>query len=270
MTSLASVKMVGAGLDACAQRVDLEPLAVIDRSRDVGAVVTLEIRTEQHVAAKRVRLQRDVAVGRLVCVTRRQDQILAALAFVGAEQPGIFERHLPHVDDVGVERSVSIAGRQVENDRAILGIEERHEVDRVRIGRERLIAPVERPAPIDDLVHLAVRLAEHFLQHQVVIDRRHAPDHGFNGAALGGTLRELIGCRCLCESRLRDHRGKCDGRDHELLHLSLPIFGRKDCLPVLLHVDECPAARFGLIQRFRRSLATLGSLVTMIWVLCCA
>ena len=150
------------------------------------------------------------------------------VALVGAEQPGIFERHLPDVDDVGVERSVSIAGRHVdERSDRILGVEERHEVDRVRIGRERLVAPVERTAPIDDLVHLAVRLAEHFLQHQVVIDRRHAPDHGFDGAALGGTLRELIGCRCLCESRLRDHCGKCDGRDHELLHLSLPTFRTK-------------------------------------------
>ena len=95
---------------------------------------------------------------------------------------------MPDGDDVAVERSVGVAGRQVEDDRLVLGVEEHHEVERIGIRRERLVARIERPPPIDDLTDPAVGLAQHFLQHQVVVHGRHAPDHGFGRTLLEGTV----------------------------------------------------------------------------------
>jgi len=57
-------------------------------------------------------------------------------------------------------------------------------LERVGIWRQRLVFRVEGPAPIDDLTDLAIRLVEHLLNHQVVVDDRHAPDDRFERAPL--------------------------------------------------------------------------------------
>jgi hypothetical protein len=78
---------------------------------------------------------------------------------------------------------------------------------RVRIRRERLVVPGERLSPIDRFIHLARRLGEHLLKHQVVVDRRHAPDDGFDGATVGCALGQLSrGNRRLETVRLGDGR----------------------------------------------------------------
>ena len=162
--------------------------------------MAFQVRAQQRIAAERRGPQHDIAFGNGAGVARRQQQILAAFAGISPGWAGVLQRHLPDVDDVAVERSVVAGRRNLQHDRSgILGVEERHEIDRVRIGRERLVVPVERTRPVDDLVHLAGRLGEHLLQHQVVIDRRHAPVHGLDRAALDGAAGKVIGGRfCAC------------------------------------------------------------------------
>ena len=48
--------------------------------------------------------------------------------------------------------------RDLDHHRPVLGVEERHEVDDVGIGRQRLVLPVEQAGPVDDLVGLAAEL----------------------------------------------------------------------------------------------------------------
>ena len=97
----------------------------------------------------------------------------------------------------------------------IPSVEERHEVERVRIGRQGLVAPIERPTPVDHLVHLARGLGQHFLEHEVVIDDRHAPDRGFDRAALDGALGQLVRRWRLRKGRLRGCSSERDGRDEQ-------------------------------------------------------
>ena len=188
--------------------------------------MAFQVRAQQRVAAERRGPQRDIALGNGAGVARRQDQILAAFARVGAGGTRVLQRHLPNVDDVAVERSVVARRRNLEHDRSgILGVEERHEVDRVRIGRERLVVPVERARPIDDLVHLARSLGEHLLQHQVVIDGRHAPVDGLDGAALDRALGELVGHQRLRVGPVQgcNHSHHCEPRyDHRVCHTIFP------------------------------------------------
>ena len=49
-----------------------------------------------------------------------------------------------------------------------LVLKERHDVDRIRIGREGLVTPIKRAAPINDLVHLAGCFGQHLLAHRMV------------------------------------------------------------------------------------------------------
>ena len=84
-----------------------------------------------------------------------------------------------------------LSWRQVEDDRPVLGVEERHEVERVGVRHQRLVVPVQGLSPVDDLVHLARRLAEHLLTHQIVVDRGHAPDDRLDGTPLQRVLGQL-------------------------------------------------------------------------------
>jgi hypothetical protein len=80
---------------------------------------------------------------------------------------------------------------------------EGHEVDGVRIWRQRLVIAVERPRPIDDLIFLAADPDE-LLEHEVVVDRGHAPDHGLDCAGLDQALVDLVRRRL---GRLRGANG---------------------------------------------------------------
>jgi hypothetical protein len=78
-------------------------------------------------------------------------------------------------------------GRHLNHHRPdILRVEEGHEVDRVRIGRQCLVFPIERARPVDELIDLTFGLSEHLLKHEIVVDRRHSPDNGLNCAPLDG------------------------------------------------------------------------------------
>ena len=173
-------------------RINLDALAVSDRLCDVGIAMAGEIRTDQGVAAVGLRLQRGIPVWNFSGVAGRQHQELDARALVHAEPPGILERLLPNVDDVGIEGPVGVCRGDLNHDRPdVLGVEECHEVERVWVWSKGLVLPIERPAPVDDLVHLARRLGEHFLQHQVVVDRRHPPDDGLYCAPLNCTASNV-------------------------------------------------------------------------------
>jgi hypothetical protein len=52
--------------------------------------------------------------------------------------------------------------------------------------------PIERPGPIDDRILLARGFAEHFLQHQVIVDRRHAPDRCLHGTPFDVPIGQLL------------------------------------------------------------------------------
>jgi hypothetical protein len=101
------------------------------------------------------------------------------------------QRHLPGVHDGAVDHTV-IGGRNFQHHgTGILGVEERHQIDHVGIRCERLVLPVWKARPVDDLVGLAAEL-EHLLVHEVVIDRRHAPDDRLDSAPFDRALRELL------------------------------------------------------------------------------
>lgn len=169
------------------QRIDLDLLGVGHGLRHVGRAVALEVRTEERVAAPRSGPQRLVVVGNGAVVDGRQHQELGARALVDPEEARVLERDLPDVDDVGVQRAIRAGGRDLDHDRAhVLRAEEAHEIERVGVRRERLVMPVERTAPVDDLVHLAGRLGQHLLEHQVVVDHGHAPDRSLDPATGDG------------------------------------------------------------------------------------
>jgi hypothetical protein len=60
------------------------------------------------------------------------------------QQPHVFEGGLPDGDGVAVERAYGFPRRHVNDNRAdILRVEERHEVDGVQIGGERLVPAIK-------------------------------------------------------------------------------------------------------------------------------
>ncbi len=191
--SLTSVKTVEWRLLGGGEGVDAHLLAVGDGGGDVGVGVALEVGAEEHVVAEGVGLQREEASGDFVFVAGGKDEVFAALAFVGAEEAGVSEGHLPEGDDLSVKGAVVVAGGKVEDDGAVFGVDEGDEVERVGVGREGLVPGVERASPVDDLADFAGGLGKHLLEHEVVVDGGHAPDDGLDGAgvqeAVGGDLR---------------------------------------------------------------------------------
>ena len=51
--------------------------------------------------------------------------------------------------------------------------------------------PVKRATPTDDLSNLAACLCQHLLKHQIVVDRRHAPDRSLDRATIEHALGKL-------------------------------------------------------------------------------
>ena len=152
------------------------------------------LRLERRRAKPRVgaRRQRDVTVRHLLFVARRQDEVLAAFALVHAGGADVFDRRLPGVVDAAGDRVFLIRRRDLQHHRPdVLGVVEREDVDRVGIGRERLVLPRQRPRPVDDLVEVAAALLRR-IEHELRVDRRHAPDDGLDGAAMQATFGELV------------------------------------------------------------------------------
>jgi len=77
-------------------------------------------------------------------IAGREDYILAAFAFVHTRRPDILERVLPSIVDAARDRSV-VSRWNLQHDGTVRRVVERHEIDRVRIRRERLILPAHRP-----------------------------------------------------------------------------------------------------------------------------
>src|SRR5215207_1382394 len=105
--------------------------------------MAFQVGANQCVASPGAWSQRDIAFGYGAGIAGRQHQQLDAFALVDSEKSGVLLWLLPDVDDVGVERAVRARRRDVEHDRPrALGVEERHEIKRVGIGRESLVLPV--------------------------------------------------------------------------------------------------------------------------------
>ncbi|MCY1510585.1 hypothetical protein D9M68_449670 [compost metagenome] len=174
--------------------------------------MALQVRAQQRKTCEGVRAKRNEALRHLAHVVRRQDQVLAALAFVRSLRPGILKRHLPGVDDVAGDRS-AFGRRDLDDDGPVLHVPERHEVDRVRVRRQRLVLPVDRPRPVDDLVDLGLGLRKRLLQHQVGVDRRHAPDDRLRRPALDGAALKIFRRNVLCDDTRRSgkERKRCKG-----------------------------------------------------------
>ena len=79
------------------ERVDLDPFAVGDCSRDISVTAALQIRTKQRIALVGRGWHGDVSGGNLVFVAGRQDQVLAAFSFVDAGGADVLDGGLPAV-----------------------------------------------------------------------------------------------------------------------------------------------------------------------------
>ncbi len=126
---------------------------------------------------------------------------------------------MPGIDDVAVERGAALCGRQIENNGTIPRGEESHEIESIGIGRQRLVLPIQWPAPIDDLPNLAWRLGQHLLAHQVIIDDRNSPYDSLDGLPLDLIVENLLCCL------LRAMGGGCDqqhAQEHKILHDGVP------------------------------------------------
>jgi hypothetical protein len=62
-------------------------------------------------------VERDVAVRNFLRVTGREDHIFASLALVGTDWTSIFERRVPDIVDVGIERAAVSPGH-LDHDRS--------------------------------------------------------------------------------------------------------------------------------------------------------
>ena len=193
-TSLASTNVVARRIGRLRERIELDALGIGDGLGDVGVAAALQHRAQQGVALIGVRRHRDVAGGHFVrVVAGRQNQVLAALALVHAAGSDILDGGLPVVHDAAVEHAV-VGRRNLQHHRAdVLRVDERHQIDHVGIRRERLVLPVEQARPVENLVEAAFDLADHLLVHEVVVDRRHAPDHRLDGAALDAAAGQIFG-----------------------------------------------------------------------------
>ena len=194
-------------LGRLAERIELDPLAIVDSHLDVWRAAAPGDRPKQSITLIIGRGQADIALWRLLFIAWRQDQIFAACTLVDAGRANIFERCLPGVHDAAVDDAIARRG-YLDHHGAVLRVEESHEVDDVRIGRQRLVSPVEQSGPVDDLVGLAAEF-EHLLVHEVIIDRWHAPDDGLDGTALDGAPQQFLSRAILrlCQRR-SEHQGK--------------------------------------------------------------
>ena len=167
------------------------------------------------------RWQDDVAWRRRAVVARRQDQILAALAFVRSGRTDVCQRRLPGIHDGAGDGAVTCR-RDLQHHRAdILGVEERLQIDHVRVRRERLDLPVRQARPVHDLVGLALGAANHRLKHQVEIDRGHVPVDCLDCTPFDGAAGELLGREILrLDSYCRAHccAGKAECCNDYLVH----------------------------------------------------
>lgn len=132
--------------------VNLDPLGVDNGIGDICVTATLQNRTQQCVVLIIVRAQGDVVVGRLVFEIRWIDEVLPALAFIDARWSNVLEGGLPAVKDGPSNRPI-VSRRNLQRDRPrIFSVDERHQVNRVGIGSQRLVFPVGKTGPIDDLI----------------------------------------------------------------------------------------------------------------------
>src|SRR4029450_12272036 len=94
-----------------------------------------------------------VALGYMALVARRQDQIPAAFSLVHAGRPDVLDRRLPAVVHASRDRAVGARWRNLEDGWAGLpGVDEREEIQHVRVGCEGLVLPIRQSRPIGDLI----------------------------------------------------------------------------------------------------------------------
>ena len=204
-------------VEQCVVRVDVRGLRWVGRSRkwihpnafpicdcvgDVGVGGAAIVRPQQRIGLIRGRRHRDVSLGDIALMVGRQDEVPAARALVDARYSDVFDRGLPAVVDRADDRA-GIGGRDLHHHRTdVCGVEERHEVDGVGVGREGLVLPADRPRPEHDLVGRSTQL-DHLTSHQLEVDRGHTPDHRLDGAAVHGPVGDLGRVRRRTRCRFR-------------------------------------------------------------------
>ena len=136
---------LAAGVRRLRQRINLDLLH--QRDGLVGLSVHLEAAQEVIDAVGR-RLDDEVTLGHLARVTRRQEQILAALALVRPERADIHEPALQRI-----HRRPEHFRRRFHDGRAVrLQIEKAHAIHRLGVRREHQRLGVHERFPDDDLV----------------------------------------------------------------------------------------------------------------------
>jgi hypothetical protein len=225
-----------------AQWIDPDALAVLHRGRDVRIAAAPEVGAQDHEALVGRGRKHDVARRRGLRITRRRDEVLAALALVGARGSHVFERFLPGVVHAADDHGIGFRGRDFQHHRSLARVVERVEVDSVRVRGERLVLRVHRARPVDQLVGLGA-VGDGGLQHDVEVDGRHAPDHRFHrtpvqrklGRGLGQNVRRCLGGdrsfrRLVITGRECPEQHEADGQSTSIAHVTPGQENRGNCI----------------------------------------
>ena len=121
------------------RRVRVDPDAGLDRrDRRGGVVVDHERPPDQRRAGRADMGDVKAAVGQRPVIARAHQQVLAALAAIGSGQADVGDPPEPHVVDRPEDRARRRHHRNVDHHRPVREIDERPEVDRVRVrGQEQ-------------------------------------------------------------------------------------------------------------------------------------
>ena len=148
--------------------------------------------SEGRVDEVRRRRNDDVAVSAGAGMSRRQEQILAALAGVVAARPDIDERHLPTINRAAEQGDFAACGRDLENHWPAAQIEHGEHVGRLIVGGQEFVPRFQRLREVHDLVKVRTNSRE-ALSDAHHRHRRHAPDRRFDSATFDGAARKVVG-----------------------------------------------------------------------------
>src|SRR5262249_30785970 len=114
------------------------------------------------------------------------------------------------------ERS-GLCRRQLDHDRSdLLCVVKGHEVNAIRIRRERLVVGVCGSGPVNDLILFTAGLAKHFLTHQIRVDRRHAPDDRLDRAPCNVAFLEFLSGKSFRECVTGENESEREEREFRL------------------------------------------------------
>ncbi len=164
------------GVVALAPRIDPHALDEIDRGRNV--VVLHQAAIHDVVVVHRAPQDKVTFLGNLAGVAGRQEQVLAALALVGAGQAEVGDRALPEV----IDQTDTRPGRDLEDDRPLAEIDVHHAVDRGVVGGEPDALGVGEVVRDDQIVEVGAQVPLHPDADGLERNGRKGPQEGLDGA----------------------------------------------------------------------------------------